>query len=525
MLCCLFVLSVRLYVVLVVFTIIAPALFSSHSGLVSAEEDHDHDHEHEGETGVFDAYNCSCVELAKHEAEEAARAAAEAAEAAEADEHGEPASASEWISGLVASLIVSLFSLVGIATFHFVPAAHQDRALQALLGLAFGTLVGGTFLELFPEAAEELGKFDVGVSATAMCGIIFGYLTERITHWASGGTHSHSSGVDGHSHGGGHAPGDHGKPIDLGTDKKTNASSQPAAIEMRAVHVQPVTPTAAAGLTAPTSGASDDPLAFSRDPNDQIVQSTAATGAAGAGTVTIAASPAPAPAPVASNGNGHAHSHDDGHGHSHSHGGGADTSKRGWGGLSSLAILSLSGDAIHNFVDGLVIGAAFAASLSTGVTTAVAIAVHEIPQEIGDFGILIKSGLSVKQALLANLAVGLTCVVGTIITLAVGSELGTNVNYALPFAGGVFLYLALSGVVPEMQRYIADEEQDEKKRKANGQESGVLKWCGYPITMTALAGAGIALGIALMGVLTLMPHEHGGHSHGGEADSHEGHSH
>ncbi len=97
--------------------------------------------------------------------------------------------------------------------------------------------------------------------------------------------------------------------------------------------------------------------------------------------------------------------------------------------------------------------------------------------------------------------------------------MGANANYALPFAGGVFLYLALSGVVPEMQRYIATEEAEEEANAKANRPSGRCQCCGFVASMTFLAGVGICIGIALMGVLTLMPHSHGeGHDHGDEHD-------
>lgn len=287
---------------------------------------------------------------------------------------------------------------------------------------------------------------------------------------------------------------------------------------MRAVDVQPVgaAAAAAAAATAGTVAAappSDDPLAMERDPRDTLLRSGTA-----AATKTAAAAASPE-AKAAEHADG------SGNGNGQSPGDGAVKKlpqRAGLFGLTPLALLSLSGDAIHNFVDGLVVGAAFVSSLGTGVTTAVAVAVHEIPQEIGDFGILLQSGLSVKQALLANFAVALTCVAGTVVSLSLGQEMGSNVNYALPFAGGVFLYLALSGVVPEMQRYIAAEDRDEAERHAERRASGRLVCCGMALNMTWLAAVGIALGIALMGALTLLPHEHhddddsasaGGHSH------------
>jgi zinc and cadmium transporter len=121
-------------------------------------------------------------------------------------------------------------------------------------------------------------------------------------------------------------------------------------------------------------------------------------------------------------------------------------------GRSHLAVINLVGDAIHNFVDGAMIAASFLVSPSLGASTALAVALHEIPQELGDFGVLVHSGLSVRGALLLNLGSAVIAVAGAAITLLAGTAFGAGVSEMLvPFTAGGFVYIALADLVPELQ--------------------------------------------------------------------------
>ena len=144
-----------------------------------------------------------------------------------------------------------------------------------------------------------------------------------------------------------------------------------------------------------------------------------------------------------------------------------------------VATLNLIGDGVHNLIDGLLIGATYMVSIPIGMTTTVAVILHEIPQEIGDFGVLVHAGLSAKKALLLNFASALTSVLGTILALTIGTHLQSFSPVMLPITAGGFIYIAGSDLVPEVQ-----------------QESGSLGInLGHFIT--------ILLGISLMSLLVL----------------------
>lgn len=118
----------------------------------------------------------------------------------------------------------------------------------------------------------------------------------------------------------------------------------------------------------------------------------------------------------------------------------------------------LIGDALHNFVDGMVVAASFLVSIPVGIATTVAVVFHEIPQEIGDFGSLVYGGLSKMKALVFNFLTALAAVLGAILVLVIGDGSGKIVSFLIPFTAGGFIYIAASDLIPELHK-----ENDIKK--------------------------------------------------------------
>lgn len=116
--------------------------------------------------------------------------------------------------------------------------------------------------------------------------------------------------------------------------------------------------------------------------------------------------------------------------------------------------MNLIGDSIHNFIDGLIMAASFVASIPLGLTTTIAISTHEIPQEIGDFGVLIYGGFSKKKAIVLNFLVALTAILGGLVGYLISSRIGNVVSYILPFAAGGFVYIAATDLIPEMKKEV-----------------------------------------------------------------------
>ena len=116
-----------------------------------------------------------------------------------------------------------------------------------------------------------------------------------------------------------------------------------------------------------------------------------------------------------------------------------------------LAVMNLVGDGVHNFIDGLIIAGSYIVSIPLGIATTIAVILHEVPQEIGDFGVLLYSGLSKLKALLWNLGSALVAVIGAIVGLSLGAS-ETFLHLIIPFAAGGFIYIAGSDLIPELHK-------------------------------------------------------------------------
>ncbi|OWF43428.1 Zinc transporter ZIP4 [Mizuhopecten yessoensis] len=118
----------------------------------------------------------------------------------------------------------------------------------------------------------------------------------------------------------------------------------------------------------------------------------------------------------------------------------------------SLKWMVLIGEMVHNFADGMAIGASFAESLTEGLSTSLAVFCHELPHELGDFAVLLSTGMSVKKALLLNFASSLTAFIGLYIGVAIGSNDEARL-WILSFGAGMFVYIALATLMPELVGY------------------------------------------------------------------------
>ncbi len=120
--------------------------------------------------------------------------------------------------------------------------------------------------------------------------------------------------------------------------------------------------------------------------------------------------------------------------------------------VHSFAYMNLLGDAIHNFIDGLIIAASFFVNIPLGITTTLIIALHEIPQELGDFGVLIYGGFNKVKALLLNYICALAAMIGGTIGYFLSGYVESFVTFLLPIAAGGFIYIAASDLIPEIRK-------------------------------------------------------------------------
>jgi zinc and cadmium transporter len=119
-----------------------------------------------------------------------------------------------------------------------------------------------------------------------------------------------------------------------------------------------------------------------------------------------------------------------------------------------FALMNLIGDLFHNIIDGMVIAGSFLVSVPLGISTTLAVAFHEIPQEMGDFGVLIHGGFSRFKALMLNFSVALSAMIGAVAVLALNLPVGAVTTFLIPFTAGGFIYIAASDLIPEMKKDI-----------------------------------------------------------------------
>ncbi|MBN1245693.1 ZIP family metal transporter [Candidatus Bathyarchaeota archaeon] len=146
----------------------------------------------------------------------------------------------------------------------------------------------------------------------------------------------------------------------------------------------------------------------------------------------------------------------------------------------SFAYMNLFGDAVHNLIDGLIVGGSYLVSIPIGISTTLAVIFHEIPQELGDFGVLIHGGFNKRKAVWFNLLTALTAILGAVIAFVAGTALEGFIPLLIPFAAGNFIYIAGSDLIPELRK----DEPDLKK--------------------SALQVVSITLGVAMMLLILLL---------------------
>lgn len=120
--------------------------------------------------------------------------------------------------------------------------------------------------------------------------------------------------------------------------------------------------------------------------------------------------------------------------------------------VHTFAIMNLIGDAIHNFLDGIIIATSYFINIPVGIATTIAVICHEIPQEIGDFAVLLHGGFKKGKALLFNFLTALTAVLGFLITFFLAKNIEGLTQFLIPFAAGGFIYIAGSDLIPEIHK-------------------------------------------------------------------------
>ncbi|KAG8572048.1 hypothetical protein GDO81_011892 [Engystomops pustulosus] len=183
----------------------------------------------------------------------------------------------------------------------------------------------------------------------------------------------------------------------------------------------------------------------------------------------------------------HHHHHQNHHPHSHSQRYSREELKDA--GIASLAWMVIMGDGLHNFSDGLAIGAAFTEGFSSGLSTSVAVFCHELPHELGDFAVLLKAGMTVRQAVLYNALSAMLAYLGMMTGILIGHYAEHVSQWIFALTAGLFMYVAFVDMVPEMLHNDASDH-------------GCSRW-GYFL----LQNAGILLGFSIMLIISIVEHK------------------
>jgi len=322
--------------------------------------------------------------------------------------HGGPPQKLVWGYGVLSITIISLLSLSVISIIPCLKKEYYHKVMSYLVALAVGTLAGDALLHLIPHAFAQgaSGVTDVEFNPEVqlqqhysqvwralfvLVGIYIFFLVEQLMKLKAlcgGGSH-------GHSHG--------------GRSSKT-----------------------------PTSNAGEDEKARFVTSDEEVKISN------GENVLSCESDLHEIGHTNQPDIDGHYHADDR---HHHHHHGEKEITKETK--ITSVAWMVIVGDGFHNFTDGLAVGAAFSASMSSGLSTAIAVFCHELPHELGDFAILINSGMSIKQAIVYNLVSAILAYFGLVVgILAGGNEMGRQ--FILSITAGLFLYVALADMLPEL---------------------------------------------------------------------------
>ncbi|XP_029366963.1 metal cation symporter ZIP14 isoform X2 [Echeneis naucrates] len=342
-----------------------------------------------------------------------------------------PSDAEVWGFSFLSVTVINAFSLTGVFIVPLMKTHYMKYLITFFIALAIGTLYSTAILQLLPEAFgfDPMVDFYVSKSAVVFGGFYLFFFTEKVLkvllkqkHGGHG--HSHYPGADRYS-----TP---DRDLEEGEKEKLQHNGEASSLALGKVD----------------AGEGELMLSPAQTPQDsQNPDSGGRSGSSGGGCYWLKGTT--------------------------------------YSDIGTLAWMITLSDGLHNFIDGLAIGASFTASVFQGISTSVAILCEEFPHELGDFVILLNAGMSIQQALFFNFLSACCCYLGMGFGILAGNSFSPNWIFAL--AGGMFLYIALADMFPEMNE-VSREEED-----AGGSR--------FFITF-AIQNAGLLTGFAIMLLLT-----------------------
>lgn len=483
------------------FSLLCPALLNQidggacilHGGAAEhGEKDHKHAHAHHGGHNNSD-----------HDHDHSERSGGESGKSI----------TTAWVGGFVSITIISLLSLLGVVLIPLMNRVFFKFLLSFLVALAVGTLSGDAFLHLIPHAQgghhhhhHEDSGMNVSVGdhvhdereenldavwkgLTTLSGVYFMFLIE---HFLTLGKMYK----------------DKKQKIQKKWDQNDKADPEklPALEENDQKPTEDVE-TNGAGIFGHHSSslhgggvAEEEQVMLA--PQVSVVSPQGYSGASGAAAYTAEDCENKCHShfhdTVGQTDSMHHHHHDyhhilhhhhsqNHHPHSHSHSYSEQHFQEA--GVATLAWMVIMGDGLHNFSDGLAIGAAFTEGLSSGLSTSVAVFCHELPHELGDFAVLLKAGMTVRQAILYNVLSAMMAYLGMVTGILIGHYAENISTWIFALTAGLFMYVALVDMVPEMLHNDAGDHG--------------FSHCGFFL----LQNAGILLGFCIMLLIAIFEHK------------------
>ncbi|XP_008432978.1 zinc transporter ZIP6 [Poecilia reticulata] len=414
--------------------------------------------------------------------------------------------ATAWVGGFVSITIISALSLVGVLLIPLMSRVFFKFLLSFLVALAVGTLSGDAFLHLIPHSHgnhdhynhlddhndlhpdnEEENMDGVWKGLTALGGV---YVMFLIEHFLTLGKMYK----------------DKKQKVQKKWDQtdKSDPEKQPSLGESELKPSEDAEPNGAGAFGELPGGVTEEEQVMLTPQVSVVTQQTYGRPAGDGGGSGYSAEDCENKChshfhdTVGQADSLHHHHHDYHHilhhhhsqnHHPHSHSQSYSEEHFQQAGIASLAWMVIMGDGLHNFSDGLAIGAAFSESLSSGLSTSVAVFCHELPHELGDFAVLLKAGMTVRQAILYNVLSAMTAYVGLVTGILVGHYAENVSTWIFALTAGLFLYVALVDMVPEMLHNDAGDH-------------GFSHW-GFFL----LQNAGILLGFCIMLLIALFEHK------------------
>jgi len=339
-----------------------------------------------------------------------------------------------WLASLGSITVISLVGLVAVGVLPLLRGPYQEAVLQVLVSLAVGTLVGDSLIHLIPHAfgAEHGDTSVVWKGFTATMTIVAFFLLDR-SMAAMGHEHSHG--------GGGHHHHRHDFKDGSTTDEsRLSRESTPISRESTS------TP-----LSRESTPISRDSALLSRESTPDIKEVKIPKLSVTSKTSSDDSGVEEGVEGVGSLYSLYRHSYhslppNDTHANHLEPG----NYLKKCCAMPPSSLMVIVGDAVHNFADGLAIGAAFSLSLAAGFSTSVAVLCHELPHEVGDFALLLAQGMSPRTAIFYNLVSSIFAGLGLLVGLLLGSHEGLS-SWLLSATVGVFLYVALVSMMTELQ--------------------------------------------------------------------------